>query len=250
MKKTLDYIEAIKARYKPDAGELSDYRVSKLLGIKPQSVSVYRTKGGTLDDTTALKVAELLDLDPAEVLANMHAERAKDEKVRKIWEALAEHLHSAAAGVMLAILATMGISAFPAPSMASTRSLNETGYTLCEVTKGVRSTARPAAMGAVGVDLRNGYAGNVTTLRTLQLLARLSTEDAAQACLVSSEICRRWRSDRPSNSTAVRLLAILGWYLPWPGWEDLAFLAPRSHPHARHSCCSITAISEPASKPL
>lgn len=67
--------------------------------------------------------------------------------------------------------------------------------------------------------LRDGYAGDVTTLRTLQLLARLSTEDAARACLVSPETFRRWRSDRRPNPTAVRLLAILGGYLPWAGWE-------------------------------
>lgn len=30
--------------------------------------------------------------------------------------------------------------------------------------------------------LRDGYAGDVTTLRILQLLARLSTEDEARAC--------------------------------------------------------------------
>lgn len=67
--------------------------------------------------------------------------------------------------------------------------------------------------------LRDGYAGDVTTLRTLQLLARLSTEDAARACLVSPETFRRWRSDRRPNPTAVRLLAVLGGYVPWPGWE-------------------------------
>ncbi len=67
--------------------------------------------------------------------------------------------------------------------------------------------------------LHQGYLGNVTMLRDLQHLAGLTTHDAAAACLVSPGTFRRWRSDRVPNPTAVRLLAILAGYLPWPGWQ-------------------------------
>ncbi|GAB4348053.1 MAG: hypothetical protein Kow006_08370 [Gammaproteobacteria bacterium] len=69
--------------------------------------------------------------------------------------------------------------------------------------------------------LRAGYAGDLTTLRTLHLLAGFaSNQEAAHACLVSPETYRRWRTDRRPNPTAIRLLAILGGYVPWRGWEN------------------------------
>jgi hypothetical protein len=67
--------------------------------------------------------------------------------------------------------------------------------------------------------LIDGYAGNLTTLRTLQLIAGLSSEDAARFLFVSPETYRRWRADRAPNPTAVRLLAIRAGYLPWPEWQ-------------------------------
>jgi len=66
--------------------------------------------------------------------------------------------------------------------------------------------------------LHSGYQGNVTTLRMLQLINGYTLEQAAHATLVSPETFRRWRNDRRPNPTAVRLLAILGGYVPWPGW--------------------------------
>lgn len=67
--------------------------------------------------------------------------------------------------------------------------------------------------------LADGYAGNLTTLRWLQLACGFTTEDAARFCLVSPETFRRWRSDRSPNPTAVRLLAIRAGYMPWPAWR-------------------------------
>lgn len=57
-----------------------------------------------------------------------------------------------------------------------------------------------------------GYLGNVTTLRTLQLLCRFSPEDAAAFCLVSPETLRRWRTDRAPNPLACKLLSIRARY--------------------------------------
>lgn len=68
--------------------------------------------------------------------------------------------------------------------------------------------------------LQEGFQGNVTTLRTLQLLCRFSLEDAAAFCLVSPETFRRWRTDRSPSPLACKLLAIRAGYLPWPEWRD------------------------------
>ena len=67
--------------------------------------------------------------------------------------------------------------------------------------------------------LREGFAGNVTTLRVMQLLSGLSLEDAARWCLVSPQTFRRWRTDRPANAMACKLLAIRAGYMPWPEWD-------------------------------
>ena len=82
-----------------------------------------------------------------------------------------------------------------------------------------RSGGNPHPVSVSSDILQRGYQGNVTTLRSLQLINGYTLEHAAQATLVSPETFRRWRSDRRPNPTAVRLLAILGGYVPWPGWH-------------------------------
>lgn len=67
--------------------------------------------------------------------------------------------------------------------------------------------------------LRDGFMGNVTTLRELQHLAGFGLQEASAACLVAPATFRRWGRDRMPNPTAVRLLAVLAGYVPWPGWE-------------------------------
>ena len=66
--------------------------------------------------------------------------------------------------------------------------------------------------------LHAGYWGKLTTPRSLQTLAGLSTAQAAALCLVAQQTYRRWGRDRSVNPTALRLLAIQAGYVPWPGW--------------------------------
>lgn len=67
--------------------------------------------------------------------------------------------------------------------------------------------------------LRAGFLTRSVNIRTLQLLAGLSTPEAADFCRVPFHTFRRWRTSRPPNPTAVRLMAIRAGYLPWPGWD-------------------------------
>lgn len=67
--------------------------------------------------------------------------------------------------------------------------------------------------------LAAGFAGNLTSLCTLQRLCRFSDLQAAEFCLVSPHTYRRWRHDRSPNPTAVRLLAVQAGYVPWTGWQ-------------------------------
>lgn len=104
--KTTDYLDAIKAKY-----EVSDYKLAPLLGIGKAAVSGYRNRGTEFDDTVAIRAARLLNLPEDEVLANIHAARAKDDDVRKVWERLAEKLHGAAASVMIAVIMSVALLA-------------------------------------------------------------------------------------------------------------------------------------------
>ena len=56
----------------------TDYRVSKMLEVSPQAVQHWRKSGVVMSDETAMKAAEILGLPPEFILANIHAERAKN----------------------------------------------------------------------------------------------------------------------------------------------------------------------------
>ncbi|HEY0877136.1 MAG TPA: DUF3693 domain-containing protein [Zeimonas sp.] len=108
--RTVEYLDALRKRLHLP----SDYAVSKVLNCSRAAVSAYRHGERAFDDTTALRVADLLELPPARVLADMAAERAKDAKVRAVWQRIA----SSAAAVVLGLV--VGQFAGPAPASAST----------------------------------------------------------------------------------------------------------------------------------
>lgn len=68
--------------------------------------------------------------------------------------------------------------------------------------------------------LSDGYSGNLTVLRALQLRCGMTDRQAAAFCLVSPHTYARWGKDRDPNPTAVRLMAIMAGYVPWSGWAD------------------------------
>ncbi len=114
MKTTVQFLDAVRDRY----GLTSDYQLAKLLGVGQTNISRYRNRGGTMDDHIAIRVAELLKLDPGYVLACVQAERAATEEVRKIWTKTAKAL----AGTAVAILAGCALSLAPLPHLVPTAS--------------------------------------------------------------------------------------------------------------------------------
>lgn len=83
--KTQDYIEAAKKK----SGITSDYGLAKRLGITKQAMSGYATGNRIMDDYTAARLAELLDLEPIEVIAAANAEREKGSARAEFWKRLA-----------------------------------------------------------------------------------------------------------------------------------------------------------------
>ncbi|SOZ07275.1 conserved hypothetical protein [Cupriavidus taiwanensis] len=86
MKTTLEFLEAVRAKL----GGASDYAIAKELGISRSAVSKYRNGMGGFDDETAVKVARILDVDPAAVATAAHAERAKSPELRQMWASVAD----------------------------------------------------------------------------------------------------------------------------------------------------------------
>lgn len=84
MYKTVDLLNRVKAAY----GLETDYQLGKKMGIARQRICKYRNYGTPLDDKCAFIVADLLDLDPARVVASMQYERAlkaEDTKMASFW---------------------------------------------------------------------------------------------------------------------------------------------------------------------
>ena len=98
---TVQLIDALRQRHKLP----SDYAAAALLGLTRAQLSRYRNGKDFLGDEQALKVADLLGLEPGYVLACMHAERSKAPAVRSTWERIAKTFdHAPALAIFLAVI--------------------------------------------------------------------------------------------------------------------------------------------------
>lgn len=99
MRSTLEFLDAVKARH----SLTSDYSLAPILGVTKQEVSKLRNSKAFLGDQTAIQVAKLLEIDPAEVLSAVHAERAKTPAEKAAWASIFQRITTAACGVLLGV---------------------------------------------------------------------------------------------------------------------------------------------------
>lgn len=111
MQTTIELLTTVKSRYHLQ----SDGRLAALLGHTRQSISLLMAGKNYLGDEAALKVADLLEMDPAYVIACMHAEREKNQEVRKVWEQIAGRM-AVAVSILLFIGGVSGELVSPALS--------------------------------------------------------------------------------------------------------------------------------------
>lgn len=79
-------------------GGATDYRIAQVLDIPRQRVSTY-TKGEQQADAYACaKIAEVLERDPLEIIAQVEAEAARTEKKRAFWRSFPSGLKRTALG--------------------------------------------------------------------------------------------------------------------------------------------------------
>ncbi len=87
--KTVEFLDAVKVAY----GLTSDYQLAKKLAVTHSSISHYRSGRNFMDDSLAVKVAYLLDVDPLSVLAFAHIEREErrgEETLVSFWKDIAK----------------------------------------------------------------------------------------------------------------------------------------------------------------
>lgn len=110
---TNEYLDAIQSRF----NDCSDYRIAKIIGCLPSTISRYRAGKANFCDETALKVAELLEIPPGQVLADVAAERTKCPAARKAWREAARTLSGVAASVFIGV--SVVFAALPSPAHAA-----------------------------------------------------------------------------------------------------------------------------------
>lgn len=107
MKTTVEFLDAVRVK----RGLTSDNQLAIFLGCTRQAISGYRYKRTFLDDEIAMRVADTLDIDPAFVLACVHAERERNLEVRAVWERIANLSMGVAAALMVVwVLPIVGVS--------------------------------------------------------------------------------------------------------------------------------------------
>lgn len=83
MRKTVDFLDALQ-----HLKGWNDFRISKELGVSSQAVSTWRTGRSTFLPDTAVRVAEILEIEPDYVIACVWAERFDSELARPFFDRL------------------------------------------------------------------------------------------------------------------------------------------------------------------
>lgn len=73
-------------------GISSDYALAKLLAVRQQTVSSYRSERTQMSDEIALQLATMIGKPAAPIFAQLAAERAKNPEVAKVWREAARIL--------------------------------------------------------------------------------------------------------------------------------------------------------------
>lgn len=134
---TIDFLDAIRRVHNLP----SDYAAAQLIGITRSQVSRYRHGKDFIGDDIAIRVAELLQLDPGYVMACAHAERAASEQARGVWTRIAERLKDTSATAVTVILSVLFLGGWHDDSRAAARTYVDapaqpqqlTAYTLARV---------------------------------------------------------------------------------------------------------------------
>ncbi|CAG4928359.1 helix-turn-helix domain-containing protein [Paraburkholderia saeva] len=124
MKTTGEYLDAVKAKLDLP----SDYATAKALGVTRASVSKWRLGHSVPDELACARIADIIGVEPIEVIAASQYERSKDEHARALWESI---WGKAAGAIALnLIVCAVGLSVAPSTKAAESGNTNVSGSSL------------------------------------------------------------------------------------------------------------------------
>jgi len=121
----------------------SERKASVEVGISQASFNAWRRDRSYPDDEQGRRIAELLQLDPAYVLAVIHAARAKTNETRALWTRIATQFKDAA--MIGAVVIGAGI--VPAPAEAAPSGAQRAPSAPCVLCKVRRCRCNPGFLG-------------------------------------------------------------------------------------------------------
>lgn len=129
----------------------SNYRLARVLGVTELTVANWKHGRKAPDDGAALRLADMAGLDPAQVLAAVHAARATDPTIAAAWASIAARLQQAGAAVLTVIL-SVAVSWHPdAQARASVEDSAPAGVSVRDFAKCISSRVATAASHLWGV---------------------------------------------------------------------------------------------------
>lgn len=112
-------------KLKKDLRLRTDYALAHKLGLAPTAISNYRAGRSQFDDYMAARVAEILRLNPLEVIATINYERDRRPEARMYWRELVRRLTGTVLPTLVAIILTALVFGDSAYSLSDLRYVAE-----------------------------------------------------------------------------------------------------------------------------
>lgn len=124
----MNYVHTLLTAAKQAKGIPSNYRLARVMGVSDNTLNNWQSGRAMPGEVQAVRLAEMAGIDPGVVLAELAAERAKDEGSRAAWRSIAERLKGGAVAAGVALLVGFGGgpdagAAVPSPEGATGASL-------------------------------------------------------------------------------------------------------------------------------
>lgn len=111
MSATNQLLDQARARH-----QITDWKLAQLMGVVPSAIKNWRAGRNYPDDLAAVRLAELAGEDQAVAVARIHAERAKGDQARELWQQIADRLAKVAACIVAGV--TLTVAGLPENSSA------------------------------------------------------------------------------------------------------------------------------------
>lgn len=120
MSQTQELIEQVRAKL----NGATDYKLAQVLDLHSEYVHGYVKGTRAADNYACAKIAEILERDPLEVIAQVEAEAARTEKKREYWRSFFSGLKQAPHVVALCGILGFSAAGWPVGAEASSTSHN------------------------------------------------------------------------------------------------------------------------------